>query len=89
MTTTWCATHTLRRLFPIIFNSSIFDDAVCNPHAALSVYFIFLFLSMLFDDAVCNPHAALSVCPFIICLTTRCATHTPRCSFIFISFCVV
>jgi len=49
-----CVFHTLPCLFYFYLSFS-FDDAACNPHAALSD-----FLSLSFDDAACNPHAALS-----------------------------
>ena len=50
-----CETHMLRRL--VLFLPILSDDAVWNPHAALSISFP----PILFDDAACNPHAVSSI----------------------------
>ena len=65
-------------------------DAVCNPHAALSISFPLCCLMMwhathtlhhlfyslhIVDDAMCNPHTALSISFSLCCLIMWHATH--------------
>ena len=78
------ATHTLCHLFIFIFISSmLFDDAVCNPHAPLSIYFYFHFLHVVWRHGVQPTCRVVYLFP-PCCLTTRCATHMPCRLFIFI-----
>ena len=68
MTTIQCATHTLCHQFLfILFSFLLFDDdAVCNPHAMLSIPFLFYFPSFCLTTMRCATH--MLCCQFLFIL---------------------